>query len=80
MTEAAYRYSVPLEELERWRQRFLQGAERALASSTSLAGLQPESVHDLHARIGAQAVEIENLKRQLTKGNETEKSHHETHE
>jgi serine/threonine protein kinase len=65
MTEAANRCGVPVDEVERWRQRFLEGAERALDSSTSLPGSRPVNVHDLHAKIGAQAVEIEGLKNKL---------------
>jgi serine/threonine protein kinase len=65
VTEAAWRYGVPADELERWRQRFLEGAERALDSATGLPGTRRDNVHDLHAKIGAQAVEIESLKNRL---------------
>jgi serine/threonine-protein kinase len=65
VTEAAARYGVPVDELERWRQRFLEGAECALDCAAGLSGTRPDNVHDLHAKIGAQAVEIESLKSRL---------------
>jgi serine/threonine protein kinase len=58
--EACSRNDLPAAEFERWRQRFLEGAEQALDPDAS-----PATIRDLHAQIGAQAVEIESLKRRL---------------
>jgi serine/threonine-protein kinase len=58
-------HGLALEELERWGQCFLEGAEWALESAAQAKGPPSELLRDLHTRIGAQAKEIEELKRQL---------------
>jgi eukaryotic-like serine/threonine-protein kinase len=58
--EACLPYGLPVEEFERWRQRFLEGAAHALDPSAAL--VQQETIQALYAKIGAQAVEIESLK------------------
>jgi serine/threonine protein kinase len=65
ITEAAGRYGIPVEDLERWRDHFLESGERALDSSTAPPGARMDNAHDLHAKIGAQAVEIENPRNRL---------------
>src|SRR5262249_31292986 len=57
--EACAREGLAVEEVERWRQRFLEGAERALDPSAD------PTLQELHADIGAQAMEIKALKQQL---------------
>jgi serine/threonine protein kinase len=54
-----------LEELERWQQKFLEGAQQALDPNASNGESCQQKLHELHAKIGAQAMEIEELKRQL---------------
>ncbi len=61
-TDACTYHCVPAAEFESWRQRFLAGAEQALDPSGAPA---PDLVRELHAQIGAQAMEIQALKRQL---------------
>jgi transposase-like protein len=64
--DACSRHGLAFEEFERWRQRFLEGAERALdPAASSLAASQEGIIRDLHAKIGAQAMEIEILKKRL---------------
>jgi serine/threonine-protein kinase len=59
-SEACLPYELPVEEFERWRQRFLEGAAHALDPSAAL--VQQETLQALYAKIGAQMVEIESLK------------------
>jgi transposase-like protein len=63
--EASRRYGLAAEELVRWQKRFLEGAEQALDPTNPHSGRAAEVVRDLYAKIGAQAMEIENLKKQL---------------
>jgi serine/threonine protein kinase len=60
--EACARNSVSPIEFETWQRRFLQGAEQALGPG---AGKTPDAIRELHAQIGAQAMEIQALKRRL---------------
>jgi serine/threonine protein kinase len=53
------------EELERWQHKFLEGARQALDPNGSNGDACQQKLHELHAKIGAQAMEIEELKRQL---------------
>lgn len=65
--DVCQQHHLPTEEFERWRQRFLEGAERALdplSTSVTTADLR-----DLHAQIGIQAMKIEALQRQLAERN-----------
>jgi serine/threonine-protein kinase len=57
--QACAREGLAADEFERWRQRFLEGAERALEGSAG------PTLQELHAEIGAQALEIKALKQQL---------------
>jgi serine/threonine protein kinase len=50
--------------LEEWRQRFVQGGEQALDPESSQA-MNADELRDLHAQIGAQAMEIQALKKKL---------------
>ena len=59
--DACTQHGLSVEELEHWRIRFLEGGRNSLDPNAGTA----ESVRDLHAKIGAQAMEIETLKRQL---------------
>jgi serine/threonine protein kinase len=63
--EISERHGLAAEELEGWRQRFLEGAEQALDPTRRPNGPAPELLRDLHAKIGAQAMEIEQLKQQV---------------
>jgi serine/threonine protein kinase len=59
------RHGLAPSDFDRWRQRFLQGAEQALDPAAAEPPASPEVVRDLHAQIGAQAMEIQTLKRKL---------------
>ncbi len=65
-TEAAARHGLAPEEFERWRQRFLTGAEKALDPRRA-AGKDSKEIliRDLHAKIGAQAMELESLRKRM---------------
>jgi serine/threonine protein kinase len=58
--EACTRNHLSSAEFECWRQRFLDGGEQALDPDAS-----PATIRDLHAQIGAQAMEIQHLKKRL---------------
>lgn len=58
--EACHRYAISAEELERWEQAFVEGGIQALDDPNGA-----DRLRELHAKIGAQAMEIEALKRQL---------------
>jgi serine/threonine-protein kinase len=60
--EACARYGLDLEEFEGWQQRFLEGGQQALDPKAGPCGTDPKRLRDLHAKIGAQAMEIESLK------------------
>jgi serine/threonine-protein kinase len=59
------RYTIPVSELEAWQRCFLEAAERALDPAAASATSPVEQLRQLHAKIGAQAMEIETLKKQL---------------
>jgi serine/threonine-protein kinase len=63
--EACERHSLAAAEFEHWRQRFLEGAEKALDPAGPPA-VNPQMIRDLHAQIGAQAMELQALKKQLS--------------
>jgi serine/threonine protein kinase len=60
--EACTQYGVDQTEFERWHKCFLEAAEQALDPA---ADRQEELIRDLHAQIGAQAMEIQGLKKRL---------------
>jgi serine/threonine protein kinase len=60
--EACTPGGVQRPELERWQQRFLEAGEQALDSD---AANPAEVVRELHAQIGAQAMEIQSLRKRL---------------
>lgn len=61
--EACRRYALEPEELERWEQLFVEGGIQALDAPHGTNG--HDRLQELHAKIGAQAMEIEALKKQL---------------
>ncbi len=65
LTEAAAAYGIAVEELERWRHRFLEGAARSLDPGTPEAIPDAATINALYAKIGAQAMEIELLKKRV---------------
>jgi len=60
--EACTRSGVDQPEFERWQQCFLEAGEQALDPTTAN---QEDLVRELHAQIGAQAMEIQGLKKRL---------------
>ena len=65
--EVFRRYGLAAEELAGWQRRFLEGGEQALDPTLQQYGPAPGVFRDLYAKIGAQAMEIEDLKNQLAK-------------
>ena len=66
LPEAAARHGLAIEELERWRLRFLEGAEQALDPALPENQSFTEYLRDLHARLGRQAMRSE--RRVIDKG------------
>ncbi len=64
-SDACLRHGVAVAEFERWRQRFLEGAEQALDPSGGNPAPYADTIRDLHAQIGAQAMEIQALKKRM---------------
>jgi serine/threonine-protein kinase len=62
LPEAAARHGLSVAELERWQQRFLDGAEQALDPLLPEDHAFGDYLRDLHARIGTLVVEMERLK------------------
>ncbi len=60
--------------LEAWQRRFVEGAERALDPKAVSDAAAADQLRELHAKIGAQAMEIESLKKLLARLNGTSKS------
>jgi serine/threonine protein kinase len=60
-------YGLTAEELEHWQRRFLEGAEQALDPAFQRNGAALGPLHDLYAKIGAQAMQIEDLRKQAKK-------------
>jgi serine/threonine-protein kinase len=58
-TQACTQYSLPAEELERWKRRFLEAGAQALDSGPGTQSAQQEIIRALHAKIGAQAIQLE---------------------
>ena len=62
--EVCLRHRVAPADFEQWRQRFLEGAEQSLDPNAAPKA-DPATLRDLHAKIGAQAMELEALKKRL---------------
>jgi hypothetical protein len=56
---------VQIADFERWRQHFLEAGEQALDPEAAGQATNSEVLRDLHAQIGAQAMEIQTLKKRL---------------
>src|SRR5262249_55522436 len=65
LEEVSQRYGLPLEELDRWRARFLEAAEQEFDPSGCSASAMSQQLRDMHTKIGSQAMEIEALKERL---------------
>jgi serine/threonine protein kinase len=63
--QACQKHGIEIAEFENWRSRFLRGAEEALEPGSDAARGDARLIRELHAKIGAQAMEIEALKRRL---------------
>jgi serine/threonine protein kinase len=63
LPEAAARYGITVEELERWQQRFLEGAEQALDATTPLDRPYADYIQDLHAKVGRLSLEIDGIRK-----------------
>jgi serine/threonine protein kinase len=61
--EVCRRYRLPAEEFNCWRRRFLEAGRRALEAPGN--SRHQKKLRELHAKIGLQAMEIEELKKQL---------------
>src|SRR5207249_12304856 len=61
-------YSFPTRRSSdlRWERLFFEGAEEALESTRQKNGSSPDLLRQLYAKIGAQSVELEVLKKQLS--------------
>ena len=72
ISEAAARHGLHTAEVERWQQRFLEGAEQALDPSLPEDQSFGDYLRDLHARLGTLVMEIEGLKtrREKAAGNQ----------
>jgi transposase-like protein len=68
LPEAAARNGLNVADLERWRQRFLDGAERALDPALSDDLCLVDQIRELHSTVAKQAVKIEKLKTRLGEG------------
>jgi serine/threonine protein kinase len=60
--EACTPLKLPVEEFERWQQKFLEGGAQALSPASTSTGVADETLRALYAKIGVQAMEIETLK------------------
>jgi serine/threonine protein kinase len=69
--EACRKHGLAKVELERWRQSFLEGGRKAFEPPPAPANGHDDQLRDLHARIGAQAMEIETLRKQIASRNGT---------
>jgi hypothetical protein len=52
-------------DFERWQQTFVQAATRALDPNTASDAEVAAQMRELHTKIGAQAMELETLKKKL---------------
>jgi eukaryotic-like serine/threonine-protein kinase len=62
--QACEQNEIAPEEFDRWRQTFLEGGRRSLDPAAA-AKDEADKIRDLHAKIGLQSMEIEDLKKQL---------------
>jgi serine/threonine-protein kinase len=65
MEEAGSRHAISVAELVAWQRRFIEAGEEALDPSTADNGCNPDQLRQLHAKIGAQAMEIEAMRKLL---------------
>lgn len=63
-SQACDQNGIAVDELDRWRQSFLDGGRRSLDPNAAHRE-EAEKIKDLHAKIGLQAMEIEDLRKQL---------------
>jgi serine/threonine protein kinase len=68
LPEAAARNGLSVNDLERWRQRFLDGAEQALDPSLAEDESLADHIRELQATVAKQAMKIEKLKAKLARG------------
>jgi serine/threonine protein kinase len=68
VAEASRKHGVAQDEIECWRQSFVDGGRRAFEPAASSNKEHDDQLRDLHARIGAQAMEIETLRKQIAGG------------
>ena len=59
------RYGLTAAELEAWQRRFLEAAAQGLDPKAAPDANAAEQLRELHAKIGAQAMELETLKKRL---------------
>jgi eukaryotic-like serine/threonine-protein kinase len=62
VAEACARYSIAEGEFERWRRAFLAAGVKALLPDAPAPDIFDDRLHELYAKIGAQAMEIEILR------------------
>jgi serine/threonine-protein kinase len=62
---ACARHGLTAAELQAWQRRFLEAAERALDPKAAAEANADEQLRELHSKIGAQAMELEALKKRL---------------
>jgi serine/threonine protein kinase len=67
-TEACQKHGIAEEELEQWKRSFLDAGQKAFEPAAASDKEHEDQLRNLHARIGAQAMEIETLKRQIAGG------------
>ena len=72
MEEAGSRHAIPVADLVSWQRQFIEGGEAALDSSTVGNGCHADQLSQLHAKIGAQAMELEAMKKPLAGMNGTQ--------
>jgi serine/threonine protein kinase len=59
------KHRVPLELFERWQSAFLEGGQQALTDGPRPEDAAQEQIRELQRRLGAQAVELEALRKRL---------------
>jgi serine/threonine-protein kinase len=64
--EACTTHGLTLAEFERWRRKFLEGAQQALDPAAPSGASSQQGLRELNARLMAQAAEIDRLKNQLS--------------
>jgi serine/threonine protein kinase len=69
--EACRQHSLAEEEFARWHQSFLEAGRKAFEPTAAPSKEHVTQLRDLHARLGAQAMEMETLKKQIASRNGT---------